>query len=99
MGERGRDGGVDGVAGPIEDVISGSHGPGVLGGDHLLATGRQISRNTHRCLGIHANNLARFLVSHSHQPGVEPPTRSIPTWSRSDVAMLWSPVSCAAQNR
>jgi len=70
MGERGRDGGVDGVAAPIEDVISGSHGPGVLGGDHLLATGRQISRNTKRCLGVHEQNLARLRMSRSHLSSV-----------------------------
>jgi hypothetical protein len=48
------------VAAPIEDVIAGLHGPRVLGGDHLTATGRQISRNTKRCLGVHEQNLAHY---------------------------------------
>ena len=69
-GERGRDGGVDRVAALIEDVISGPHGPGVLGGDHLTAAGRQISRNTKRCLGVHEQNLARFLMSRSDHSSV-----------------------------
>src|SRR5829696_6170924 len=98
-GERGCNGGVDRVAAPIEDVISGSHGPGVLGGDHLTTADRLISRNTQRCLGVRAHNLARFLMSRTHRPRIEPPTRSIATWSRSGVAMLRSPASCAAQNR